>query len=61
MPIVRIDLWAGRTPEIKEKLIQNVSKAVAETIGKPVDHVTVIINDVPKENWGAKGIQASKL
>jgi len=61
MPVVKIDMWEGRTVEQKEKLIKSVSDAVANTLGISKEHVTVIINDVPKTNWGLKGEQASKI
>ena len=61
MPVVKIDLWEGRTKEKKEELIRSVTSAVAETLGIPREHVTIIINDVPKDNWGLEGEQASKI
>lgn len=61
MPIIKIDLWAGRNDDEKRELIKSVSNAVAETLGIPIEHVQVVINDVPKENWGIKGDQASRM
>lgn len=61
MPIVRIGMWAGRDATTKEKLIQNVTKAVCDTVRCPPEAVTVVIDDVPKENWGVAGKPASKL
>lgn len=61
MPIVRIEMWPGRDEETKEKLIQNITKVVAETAHCPSEAVTVVIEDIPKENWGFGGKQASKL
>lgn len=58
MPIVRISLWSGRDKATKEKLIQNVTKTVCETVNCPVEAVTVVIEDIPKENWGMGGKQA---
>jgi 4-oxalocrotonate tautomerase len=60
MPIINIEMWAGRSPEIKEKLIQNVTKTVCDTVGCPPEAVIVVIKDIPKENWGQSGFQASK-
>jgi len=60
MPIINIDLWAGRPAEIKDKLIQNVTKTVCDTVGCPPEAVIVVIRDIPKENWGQSGKQASK-
>ncbi|MFC2154275.1 2-hydroxymuconate tautomerase [Candidatus Altiarchaeota archaeon] len=61
MPVVEIKMWAGRTPEQKETVIKKITEAVCESIGCPRDHVHVIIYDVPKENWGLHGEQASKI
>jgi len=61
MPVVRIDMWEGRDKETKRKLIQSVSKAVADSLGIEVDRIEIILNDVPKDNWGKKGEQSSGL
>jgi 4-oxalocrotonate tautomerase len=61
MPIVTIDIWAGRSKEDKKKLIVAVTKAVAESIGCPAQHVNVVINEQPRENWGVGGVQASEM
>lgn len=58
MPIINIDLWAGRTAEVKERLIKNVTRTVCETVGCPPEAVIVVIRDIPKENWGQAGEQA---
>lgn len=60
MPVVRVDMWEGRTEKAKEKLIKSITKAFTE-IGVNPEWVTVIINDVPKTNWGSGGRQASKM
>ena len=59
MPVVQIDMWPGRTEGEKEKLIKGIAKAFEE-IGVKPEHLTVIIHDVPKGNWGIRGEQASK-
>ena len=61
MPVVKIDMWEGRTKEQKEKLIKSVTDTIASTLEIPKEHITVIINDIPKTNWGLKGEQASKV
>lgn len=61
MPIVKIGLWSGRDASVKEKLIQNVTKTVCETIGCPAEAVIVVIEDIPKENWGQAGLSAAAL
>ena len=59
MPVVQIGLWVGRDKEIKKKLIEKVTQAVCETVGCPASKVIVILDDIPKENWGEDGKQAA--
>lgn len=61
MPIVTIELFGGRDKEKKRKLIKNVSKAVAETLSIPEERIQIILHEVPKDNWGMKGEQASEM
>lgn len=60
MPIVIIEMWAGRTEEQKATVIRGVTKAFEE-IGIKSEHVQVIIHEVPRSNWGIGGEQASKF
>jgi 4-oxalocrotonate tautomerase len=59
MPVVHVFWWAGRDALTKEKAIKGITKAF-EDIGVSASAVTVIIHDIPKENWGSGGEQASK-
>jgi len=61
MPLVKIDMWAGKDKETKKKLIQSVSKAVSVSLDIPIEWVHVVINESPKDNWGINGKQASEL
>lgn len=56
MPIVRIDLLAGRTREAKDALIANVTRAVVDSIGCPVDAVQVLLYEVDKADWARGGV-----
>ncbi|MFH1617646.1 MAG: 2-hydroxymuconate tautomerase [Candidatus Margulisiibacteriota bacterium] len=58
MPIVTVQLWAGRDKEVKKKLIENITKTTCDTVGCPSEAVIVVIEDIPKENWGQTGKQA---
>jgi 4-oxalocrotonate tautomerase family enzyme len=50
MSIVRIDLWEGRDSETRRELIRAVSEVVSERLGVSVDHVRVVLNEIPREN-----------
>lgn len=56
MPLVRIDMWAGRSPEVKAALITNVTKAVVDAVGCPVDAVEVLVYEIDKANWATGGV-----
>ncbi|MEM2452677.1 MAG: 2-hydroxymuconate tautomerase family protein [Candidatus Methanomethylicia archaeon] len=59
MPVVHVYMWAGRTPEVKEKIIKGITE-VFVNLGVPAEAVTVILHDVEKSNWGIAGKPASK-
>jgi 4-oxalocrotonate tautomerase len=59
MPVVIIEMWSGRTDEQKEILINGITKTFGE-IGVKPESLNIIIHDVPKNNWGLQGKQASK-
>ncbi len=54
MPVVKIDLLSGRTPEQKEKLVKSIFKAFEEN-QIPKEWVSIIFNDNPVENWAVNG------
>ncbi len=55
MPIVQIDLLAGREPERKAELIQKVTEAVVAALGVHPEQVRVLLREVPPEHWGIGG------
>lgn len=55
MPLVEISLWPGRGPDVKAKLMREVTEAVSRTTGAPPEAVEVIIRDIPKSDWGRGG------
>ncbi len=59
MPIVRVEVWKGRSQEVKKALANDVTAAVVKNIGCQSEAVTVIIDEVEKENWfiGAQDCQ----
>ena len=57
MPIVQIETWP-MNEETKGKIIKKIT-AVFTELGIPAQAVTVVIHDVPKENWGTAGEQHS--
>ena len=58
MPVVIVDMWDGRTIDQKKILVEGIT-ATFRQIGVPAEAVHVIINDIPKHNWGTGGKLAS--
>ena len=59
MPIVHVYVWSGFSDEAKRKVIAGITNLFTE-MGIPGEAVEVVIHEVPKENWGVGGEQASK-
>ena len=55
MPLVNISLWPGRTPEKKEELAKAITDAVENVLGSKREHIIVVYQDTPKENWYVAG------
>ncbi len=61
MPFLQVNLLDGRTEEQKEVLIRELTNTVCEVLGSKRESVRVLINDVPKTNWGIAGETAKNL
>jgi len=61
MPILRISLWAGRTKEQKAELAKALTDTVVKVAKVPAGAVTIMFEELPKENWATEGILHSEL
>ena len=59
MPVVVVYMWSGVSKEAKERVVKGITR-VFEELGIPAQAVEVIIQEVPKENWGVSGELASE-
>lgn len=55
MPILRVETWAGLPKEKKQDLVESLTREAVRILDCPPEVVSVIIDEVPKENWGAAG------
>lgn len=46
MPIIRVELFAGRTQQQKNEFVVEVTRVAAETLKCPADAVDVIFSEV---------------
>lgn len=61
MPVVTVNWLEGRSTAQKQELIAGITDVMHRIGGSPVDRITVVLQDVPAENWGRGGKVVSTL
>ncbi|WP_227815105.1 2-hydroxymuconate tautomerase [Nitrogeniibacter aestuarii] len=61
MPLAHIHILEGRTEDQKRAVIEKVTAALVEALDAPQQSVRVLIQEVPKTNWGIAGQSAKDL
>ncbi len=60
MPIIRVEMWAGRTQQQKAELAQAITDAVVNIARTSPESTIVIFDDVQRENWAENGKLSSE-
>ena len=55
MPLIQVQMFAGRTPQQKRDLVRALTDAFVETAGSTPDAVDVILTDVEQSDWAQGG------
>lgn len=55
MPIIHVDLLAGRSTEVKQALARRLTEAVTETLGVPPESVRILLHEMEAEHWFVGG------
>ena len=55
MPSIRIDMFEGRSPDVKKELVENITRAVVETLKCSPEAVDIILNEVARHHWATGG------
>jgi 4-oxalocrotonate tautomerase len=55
MPNYHIEMFEGRTPEQKKKLVAEITRVTVEVLGGSAESVNIIITDIKRENWSTGG------
>jgi len=56
MPIIRVEMFKGRTREQKRALVRELTDAFVRAAGGKPEAVTVVIRDVDQQDWGEAGV-----
>ena len=59
MPIVHIDLIAGRSQEQLKNLVKDVTDVVSKNTGAPAEHIHVILREMQKNRYSVGGVLKS--
>jgi len=60
MPIVRVEMWSGRTKSQKAELARVITEAMVTIAHTAPEATIVIFEDVARENWATGGVLASQ-
>ena len=55
MPMIRVEMFAGRTPEMKRALAQELTDAFTRVTGTSASSVSLVFTDVDKGDWANAG------
>jgi 4-oxalocrotonate tautomerase len=59
MPIVRVEMWPGRTHAQKQELARVITEAVVNIAQTTPEATIVLFQEVAKESWAQGGVLAS--
>jgi 4-oxalocrotonate tautomerase len=55
MPLITVSMYPGRTKEQKDEYAKAVTEAAVSILKTKPEHVIVIFDENPKENWFQAG------
>lgn len=55
MPILRLEMHPGRTPEQKREFVREATRVTVETLKCPLDSVDIVIYEIPRDQWAKAG------
>jgi 4-oxalocrotonate tautomerase len=59
MPIVRVEMWTGRTQAQKKELARVITDAMVNIAQTSAEATIIVFEDIAKENWAQSGKLAS--
>ncbi len=57
MPIIQVSMYPGRTKEQKDEFAKAITDAAVNILKTKAEHVIVVYDDNPRENWFQAGKQ----
>ncbi|MCH7809318.1 MAG: tautomerase family protein [Chloroflexi bacterium] len=60
MPIVRVEMWTGRTEAQKKELARVITDAMVNIAHTTPEATIIVFEDIEKENWAQAGKLSSE-
>ncbi|HEY7367067.1 MAG TPA: tautomerase family protein [Nitrosopumilaceae archaeon] len=57
MPLISVSLYPGRTQKQKDDFAKAITKSAVDILKTKENHVIVVFDEKPKENWFMAGNQ----
>ena len=57
MPYIQVSLYPGRSDQQKQDFAKAITKAAVDILKTKEEHVIVVFDENPKENWFLAGSQ----
>ncbi|MBQ9538402.1 MAG: tautomerase family protein [Treponema sp.] len=54
MPHITVQMYPGRSGELKKELAEALLEAASRTLAREKEHFSVSVEDVPQEEWKEK-------
>ena len=61
MPVVRVEMWTGRTRAQKQELARVITEAMVNIAHTTAEATIIIFEDIARENWAQSGVLASDV
>jgi 4-oxalocrotonate tautomerase len=56
MPYVNVQITRGATRQQKAAVVQRITAALVEELGKRPEHIHIVIQEIADEDWGYAGM-----
>jgi 4-oxalocrotonate tautomerase len=56
MPLIHVEMFEGRTPEIKREFVEAITRESCRVLKCAPDAVEILIRDVKKSDWASGGV-----
>jgi 4-oxalocrotonate tautomerase len=55
MPILKVELFSGRSHEVRDLLAQRLTEVITDVLGTAPEDVSVIVSEVQPRDWFVGG------